>query len=54
MADVVYMIIGALKSGHKFIQDFYAIVVMAWFTFYCSRTMHAYLIGNDTYVLISS
>jgi hypothetical protein len=54
MADKVYMIIKALKSGHKLIQDFYAIIVMAWSTFYCSRTMHAILIGNDTYVLISS
>jgi hypothetical protein len=54
MADVVYMIIGALKLGHKFIHDYYAIVVMAPLTFYYSNTMHAYLIGNYTYALISS
>jgi hypothetical protein len=41
MADKVYMIIKALKSGNKFIQDFYAIIVKAWFIFFCSRTMHA-------------
>jgi hypothetical protein len=47
------MIIGALKCGHKFSQDYYAIAVMPPFTFHCSKTMHAYLIGNVTFVLIS-